>query len=799
MKRSYLSFIILFCLLLNQLLKADITNNSSESVDVQFIPNSRLILQPLLLTEELTIDGVLESAWSHYACFKNFTEYQPAENRKPEVQTQGYVAYNAENLYVSFVCYEPDPTKLRASLSERDKIFDDDWVCVSIDPDNEQQKAYQFYVNARGIQGDELWQANGTEDQSFDLVWQSEAKMYPDRWIVELKIPFKSLRFPQREEQQWLVHFIRHYPRENQYKFSWMPISANNNSFMGQGGTLQFHLPAIQSESRTIEILPYAIGTQSSYRIQDETEGEIGNWKREESAARAGVGLKYSLSTSMVADVTYNPDFSQIESDAGQISINFPFALFYDEKRPFFQEGNDIYVVDQNSVGVAIDQFVNLFYSRGINDPLLAGKFSGKFKRVSFGYTGAYDRNTPFLIPFEERTAVLATTRDSYNHIVRGKYDLGNQSSLGLMFTNRTLVGNGYNSVATLDGTFRLSDKYNFSAISAYTFSKEPVDPLLSARLGNGRFEVGDAEKTAAFDGESFNGILWRAKINRNSRHWISTLAYEDFSPGFRADNGFIQANNFRMAEFINGYFFRFDESPVLTYIRPRLDIWRKYNYDGICKDTGMRINLLTSFRQQTLVTLAFFIFNRENLYGKQFDDAHSVWLAINNNTFHSVSGYFFIRMGKEINRLGEKGNVNNPFEIVPTYTLNWTLIFKPHPQLTDQLDFQHYNLWKTFWEGKINGQQIWRNSLSYQFNKNMHIRLIMEYNVVDYYDSYLQQLVRQRYFTVDPLFSYKLNAFSVFYLGGKFGGQNNYYLNWDEVRFTNQSVFIKLQYQFRS
>ena len=102
-------------------------------------------------------------------------------------------------------------------------------------------------------------------------------------------------------------------------------------------------------------------------------------------------------------------------------------------------------------------------------------------------------------------------------------------------------------------------------------------------------------------------------------------------------------------------------------------------------------------------------------------------------------------------------------------------------------------------WEGKINGQQIWRNSLSYQFNKNMHIRLIMEYNVVDFYDFYLQQLMRQKYFTVDPMFSFKLSAFSVFYLGGKFGGQNNYYLNWEEVRFTNQSVFVKLQYQFRS
>ena len=539
-----------------------------------FSPNPRLTLEPVLLTEPLTIDGVIDSAWKNCNCFANFTEFQPAENRRPPVGTSGYLTYDANNLYVAFVCEDPEISQLRASLTDRDKIFNDDWVCISIDPDNDQQKAYEFFVNARGIQADQLWQANGNEDVSYDLVWQSEAQIYENYWAAEVRIPFESLRFPNREEQDWSIHLTRHFPRENDYKFSWMPISANNNSYMGQAGRIQFTMPQVQTDSRTLEVLPFAIGTQQSYRnVQgDGTE----NWQREQLETRAGFGIKYGFSSNLTADFTYNPDFSQIESDAGQININNPFALFFSEKRPFFQEGSDIYVVDRNSTaGIAIDQFINLFYSRSINDPFYAGKISGRFGKVSVGYTAALDRSTPFIIPFEENTAVLATQERSYSNILRTRYDLGNQSQLGFILTDRRLLNSGSNSVAAVDASIRLSEKYTLTTLAGLTYTREPNDPQLSAGL-NGSFEVDNKLKTASFDGESFYGRVLRAKINRDSRHWFATLAYQDFSPGFRADNGFIQSNSFRAAEYVGGYFFRFDDHPILTFIRPRMSVWRK-------------------------------------------------------------------------------------------------------------------------------------------------------------------------------------------------------------------------------
>ena len=119
----------------------------------------------------------------------------------------------------------------------------------------------------------------------------------------------------------------------------------------------------------------------------------------------------------MVLDATYNPDFSQIESDAGQISLNNPYALFFEEKRPFFKEGSDVYAVDQFTPGIALDQFVNLFYSRTINDPLVAAKLSGKTGKITIGYTSALDQNTPYIIPFQYSSTVLNSTKKSYSNI----------------------------------------------------------------------------------------------------------------------------------------------------------------------------------------------------------------------------------------------------------------------------------------------------------------------------------------------------------------------------------------------
>jgi hypothetical protein len=778
---------------------SEVTSRDHESPIGIFRPNDFLRLDAGSLDRSVTLDGVLEPAWEKGAAFGNFTEYEPVENRKPGADTRGWVAVDGQSLVVAFECLDPDINGLRANMTDRDRMFQDDWVCVSIDPQLNQQVAYQFFVNPRGVQGDRLWQINGTVDGAFDMVFQSEARIEADRWTAELRIPFETLRFPDRENQDWGVHFMRYFPREREFTFSWMPISKNNNSLMGQAGRLAFRLPPKESGTRRMEILPYAIATQNSFREERSGTAGFGRWTWEPLERRAGFGVKVPMSSNLVADFTLNPDFSQIESDAGQININNPFALFYDEKRPFFQEGSELYAVDQFTRGIVLDQYVNLFYSRSINDPLVAAKLSGRSGSWNLGITSALDQATVFIVPFAESSSFVPTDRNSWNHILRAQRDLGNNSSIGMFFSDRRFASDGSNTVGALDSRIRLSEKWLVSGILAFTHTRELTDPGLSEALPGLTFRIGGSTRTAAFDGETFNGILLRAKIQHDSQHWFGALAFQDFSPGFRADNGFLFSNDHRNAEAVIGYTFRYEDNPVFTFLEPRINAWRKFGYDGIVKDTGIRPGLVISFRNQIRLQAAGFIFNRENLRGKQFGDARNVFAVLNVNSLKSINGFVYTRFGREINRFGMEGDPDNPFTLIPTFGYGFGVTVMPTSKINNAVTYDLYDLWKErFRVHRIRGQRIVRNVLSYQFTKTLFVRLIGEYTLTELLNGATGRMERSRGFTMDPMVSYKLNAFSVFFLGVHLGSKDSRLAGWNRLTPYQQTVYGKLQYLFQ-
>ena len=252
------------------------------------------MLEGTLVSEPFKIDGHLEDAWSSSARFENFAEFMPAHNVAAKVPTEGFIAHDETDLYVAFVCHDPEIGKLRASMTDRDRIYRDDFVGVVIDTYRDQKRAYEFFSNPLGIQGDMLWaasrseeedgaiwQAQGGEDESFDAVWESAGAVYDDRWVVEMRIPLANLRYPNRSDQNWAVHFVRVYPRENRYQFSWMPISQDNNSFMGQAGGLTLSLEPGEGTGRTLEIIPYLSGSRTDLLVNDGTGN--GAWESQDS------------------------------------------------------------------------------------------------------------------------------------------------------------------------------------------------------------------------------------------------------------------------------------------------------------------------------------------------------------------------------------------------------------------------------------------------------------------------------------------------------------------------------------
>lgn len=750
-----------------------------------FSPNPLLTLISTRIDETVKLDGSLEPLWLKGARADNFVEVQPGENTPPQVRTEAYFLNDDENLYFAFVCYDPDIRRLRASLSERDAFFHDDFAGIIFDPYGDHQTGYEFFVNPFGIQGDLIRDINGNENTSYDAVWYSEGKIYDDRWIVEARIPFKSLRFPYRHEQTWRIHLLRVYPRESRYQISWMPFSRDNNSFFGQAGYLKFELGRI-TQSR-LELLPYLIGSGERQRT---SSNNVGYWKSSRWDAHAGINAKYGLSSTITLDFAYNPDFSQIEADAGQIDVNNTFALFFSEKRPFFLEGNDIF---------RMMRFCNYIYTRTINDPLVAFKITGKTGRLTFGVISAYDEQTPFIMPFEFRSIVLKTHWNSWNNIVRTKYAFGEERFIGLSATHRLLEDGKGNQTLALDANWRFNDNYTFKTLAALTHTREP-DQLTYSRetMDSLTFQTGGKTYDSYFNGESFMGWLLSASVERNARYWSYTVNYNEISPGFRNDASYLVSNHYRQVSIWSGYTFYYDNHPVLNRITPQFNFSRKYNFDGRLNDFWITPSLSIQFQKQTGLNLAVMVINNEYFRTRQFSRMHRAWINFWTEAWKYLHGGFYLAAGKYINRRGEEGNPHNPFTLADGVQSDIWVTLKPRPFLSHKINFSGFHLWTRYGSSKIVSQKIIRNESSIQITRELSFRLIGEMILTERVRSDEPVMKHSRYFSIDPLLSYKVNPFTVFYVGAHIGGEKDPYPNLQGLQATRQNVFAKFQYLFR-
>ena len=342
-----------------------IINNSSKDTLVKtntFVPNKDLTIEIFEVANSgINIDGDLsEPVWKSAKKYGNFSEVDPGDNTKPPAETEVQMFYDKDNFYVAFTCYDSNISKIRSTLTDRDKMFNDDFVDIFFDPYGEGKQAYELVVNPYGIQGDLQWQSNGNEDASLDIIWYSEAKIYKNKWTVEISIPFKSIRFPDKNVQEWSIHLLRNYPREiGRIQFSFVPFNRDAPTLFTDHATLK-GIRNVKS-GNNLEILPYVLGTQSG-NLSDMRNADS-EFETEDIKGKFGFNVKYGITSSLTTDLAYNPDFSQVESDASQINVNTTFALFYPEKRPFFLEGSSIF-----------DSPMNVVYTRSINNPLFSSK-----------------------------------------------------------------------------------------------------------------------------------------------------------------------------------------------------------------------------------------------------------------------------------------------------------------------------------------------------------------------------------------------------------------------------------------
>jgi hypothetical protein len=737
----------------------------------EFQPNLRPTLEIRRLSGPIQIDGELnDPGWLAAGKATNFVETYPGDQTKPLVATEALIMFDEAHLYVAFIASD-DPKFIRASLRDRDTIWDDDYVGILLDTYGDAAWTHEIYANPLGIQGDLRWTPKG-DDTSFNLVFKAMGKITASGYQVEMAIPFSSLRFPNKPIQAWRVNFFRSHPRESRRTYMWATRDRNNPCFPCQFGTLT-GIENVKSAGNVV-LLPAVIGFQSGQlrNPQISTSG----FENNNPDGEAGLGIQYAVTPSLTAELTYNPDFSHVESDAGQIDVNSTFALYYPERRPFFQEGSDLFETLP----------YNIFYTRSINDPLIAAKLIGRRNRTNLAYVAARDEHSPIIIPLEEQSGDLGAGR-SFSNILRVKRTLLQDSYIGAILTDRRFDAGGSGTVAGTDATIRFLRNYRLKWQLMLSQTKELSDATLKGRFSYTQRTFERGAHTVAFDGESYGGSAVHASFERSARNWNFDFEYWGTSPEFRADNGFVNQNDNRRFTYWTYYYF-YPNTKLVDYFLPSLGGGRWWNFAGMRNDNYVRPGMNFQFKAQTNIFVGY-TFATARYRGIVFDGIRRLEVIVNSKFSKPVAVSFQLTEGRFIARrvfppvLG-KGGTN--------FTGSATI--KPSQRLIIEPSFSFFDL------NYPNGTAMFRSYIlrsrfNYQFTRELFLRLVVQYsNDKLFYTT--PQSFSQR-LSIEPLLSYKLNPFTIFYIGSTHQYRDIDPLT-NHLTQNSRQFFLKFQYLFR-
>lgn len=461
--------------------------------------------------ERIKIDGRIDdAAWSRARPLDRFWELFPQAEVEARVRTDAMYAYDHQALYVAIKAWDPDPLERRAPFARRDKVLaDQDMVVLFIDPVGNRKFAHFFRVNPRGAIGDGLYnEDSGSEDFSPDFEFEVVTSTFQGGWSAEFRIPFSSLRYGDPPSKQWSTMVFRNYPREQRYRISSSKLPREQNCFicLNESLTGLDALPDARHLSITPDLTVRSVTTRA---------GALPS--RRENDVVPSVDVKWRPRADIVVDATLNPDFSQVEIDAPQLSGNAQFALFYPEKRPFFLEGADI-----------LESPFRAIYTRSVTDPswgLRGTQRSGDFDATVL--VTRDDGGGLVLLPNTYGTTYALQDFKSVASFARGRWQVGG-ATIGMLATDRTIEGGAYNRVAGPDFVWFPNTEQRFRA--------QVLGSWTTAQFAGGRMQRGDmAASHAAMADWTYRGAKWEEYLN-----------FEDVGRDFRADNGFFFQNGYR-------------------------------------------------------------------------------------------------------------------------------------------------------------------------------------------------------------------------------------------------------------
>jgi hypothetical protein len=729
---------------------------SVQAQEAQKVPIKAKEYRVAPTTEAIKVDGVLdEAAWKTAQPMEFDAETNPGDNIVPPARTVGYLTYDQKNLYVAFQCFDPNPKEIRAHISDRDTAYSDDFVGVVLDTFNDNRRAFEFFVNPLGVQMDLIQDdTNGNEDASWDAIWNTAGRITAEGYVVEVAIPFTSLRFAKTDaEQTWGVDMVRIYPRSSRHRLGLQGQDRNRSCYLCQSSRVAGFRGI--APGRDIELDP-TITAQQTSRRNDFPNGALSAGG---TNLDAGLTARWGVTPNLTLNAAINPDFSQIEADSVQLDINTQFALFFNEKRPFFLEGSDFFASPMQAV-----------YTRTVADPVFGLKTTGRVGKSTIGAFIAEDEVTNLIIPGPQGSDFASLPQKNRSGVFRYKFNVGKTSSIGAMLTTRD--GDDYsNRVFGFDGNFRVTEK----------------DTITGQLLGS-KGEYPDSIVAGFGQPKKPSDHAGRIQYRHNSKHWYWGGRYQDIGTEFRADSGFIPQVGYRAANAgleYQGY----GEKGKNWYSR----WWLGGDYDWSHEQNGDLLEHETEAWIAAQGPMQSFYQIDVGHRNRRFNFTDFSENFLHWNAEMSPAGDFYFSLHGTFADQIDFANTQLGQRTVAGGGIRWNI--GKHAKI---------NLDQSYEDLDVDGGQLFAAKVTqmravYQFNVRMFARAILQYTDITRDPSLY------RFATVSPrskrlfpqlLFSYKLNPQTVFfagYSGTRLGGV----LDGKNVGLTeaDRTFFVKLGY----
>ncbi|HEX8145657.1 MAG TPA: DUF5916 domain-containing protein [Pyrinomonadaceae bacterium] len=506
------------------------------------------------------IDGKLDDEiWKSAAVLKDFYQIDPGDNIAPTKPTETLIGFDAKFLYIAFHCYD-EPDKVRASVPKRDDVLNSgDSVRIMLDTFNDRRKAYVLAFNPLGVQQDGIRTEGVGADFSVDIVMESKGTITSDGYVVEVAVPFKSLRYDAGKDKQWGVQVFRIIQRLNGEQSSWMPISRDVTGLLNQAG----HITGLEgiSTERTLELIPSFIVSETGRHVRSlsRAQGKLpgvfdrGTFVNQPVLFEPGLTAKFVASSALTLDLAVNPDFAQVEADAPVTFANQRFPLFFEEKRPFFLEGIEIFRTQIAAV-----------HTRTIADPDVAAKVTGRKGKYTYGLLYASDNapgNYEDDIRYDPENLPKGFDRlngqNSKVGIFRVKRDVGKESFVGFLgtsynFADRSNYVGGFDARFKFDKQTSLDFQVLGTTARQCTFARDEADDRCANK----------------------NGFVYAYSFNKNARHHYFNVNGVGRTAGYVARVGFTRRVNTNGHNVNFGYF---------TEPKPKAKItsWETNHYAG--------------------------------------------------------------------------------------------------------------------------------------------------------------------------------------------------------------------------